>query len=268
MNKLTFASLNTYGGVFNIYDLTRRYKNIGYYFNCSKVDIIHFQEIFTYYHLFLLRQLLKSYLYCVYTKSSFGPKGGLVTFSRLPIQKINYFSYLRKHVPYFSRSLIEILTQRGILITTLINHQLTLFNTHLTAVLNHNWSVSSKYYLELTAEINQFHQLIKKPNQAKSILISGDFNIAKKSQLYQQLTILPGLFDINKTDPKPTRHLEYALPGQKVNCVDYIFIFDLKKTCKITNPCRLFENKLKLDGKKTAYVSDHIGLSVEIDLPG
>src|SRR5437868_2071452 len=112
MGKLALASFNTFGisGPFNLF---QRYKIIAEYFNNHEVDVINFQEVLTYFHLVLFKIFLRKYPFVQFSPSLIGPKGGLVTFSKYPLQKINYLSYSKKHIP-IERVIFELIFQKGI----------------------------------------------------------------------------------------------------------------------------------------------------------
>jgi endonuclease/exonuclease/phosphatase family metal-dependent hydrolase len=266
VNKLVLASLNTCGGSFDLYNLTLRYKSIAKYFNNSPVDVINFQEVFTYYHLFLLKRLLSGYFFCTYQNSLLGPKGGLVTFSRLALEKTQYITYNRHFVPYLGKSYIEIFTMRGALVTDIKEINVSLVNTHLTAVLDHDWSKTGKYFSELSSEIDQFHQLVHNRTSSGLVVASGDFNIAKATDLYLKLIDYPTVYDPFKKDEIPTRHQEFAAVGKKTNHIDYVFIFDSKRQHKLLANERLFDDKVMLDNQQMGYVSDHVGLQVSLEV--
>ncbi len=258
MGALTVASLNTFGGVVDIYNLALRYKAIADYFNSSTVDVIQFQEVFTYLHLALFKYFLSGYQYCQFQASYMGPKGGLVTFSRHQLIKHRHINYSRHFVPYLGKSIIELFTQRGLLITEIKGFSVALINTHLTAVLNADWSQKSKYYKELSSEINEFHQLVNDESLNKIGIATGDFNTAKGSDLFWQLISCPRLNDPFEKDELPTRHQCFAALGRKTNCVDYIFVFGDKSLYKVKENKRIFTER--------PYASDHIGLQISLTL--
>lgn len=268
MRYLTLASFNTYGGVLDLYSLTSRYRAITNYFTNSAVGIINFQEVFTYYHLFLLKKLLKNYPFCIFEKSLFGPKGGLVIFSKYPLKKIRYESFIRNFIPFSLRSSLELLTQRGALVVKIEEFNLVLLNTHLTAVQNNNWSRDSIYFNELDNEIKQFHKIVKiEAKRNNTLIASGDFNIAKGTDLYRELIDYPFLNDPFKKNTSPTRHQSFASPNRKTNCVDYFFIFGSSKFYKVSKSKYIFTNKIFGQSQKNGYVSDHIGLQILFEIP-
>ncbi len=267
MQRVSVTTLNTFGGVINPSGLNSRYAAIARYFIKSEVDVINFQEVFTYYHLhLLLKSLKKRYPYHAFQNSYLGPKGGLVTFSKLPC-KGRYISYKRNFIPTTIKSSIELLTQRGALVTKVKNLNFTILNTHMTAVLNGDWSRKSKYYNELSSEIKQFHKIVENAHKNGNVLLaSGDFNIAKASQLYKELISYHSLVYPFKNSGVPTKHSSFPQTALKTNCVDYIFVFSNAKLYSIEKKKYVFTRKMALEHNKTGYVSDHIGLYVQIKL--
>ncbi len=268
MRYLTIASLNTFGGVINLVDLAQRYKTIANYFENKKVDIINFQEVFTYYHLYLLNKWLKnSYPFCTFQYSYLGPKGGLVTFTKVQTTK-HYASYTRNFSTATKGSKLEFLTQRGILISKLKDLNITILNTHLTAVLNNDWSKDSIYFYELMSEVKQFQKVVRNNKNSKVLIASGDFNIAKDSVLYQKLINIPTLYDPFKKDILPTRHQHFSKLKRKTNCVDYIFIIGNTSLYKGEKKKYIFTRKTQLQNGNVDYISDHMGIYLRIHLGG
>jgi len=78
--KLTILTFNTAGVPFIETNIRRRYKLIAAELNRQKYDIINLQEV----HLYPMVHLLKKIV---------GPKGGLVTFSKIPILATKYHQF-------------------------------------------------------------------------------------------------------------------------------------------------------------------------------
>ncbi len=258
LKKVT--TLNTFGGTLNLYNLNKRYKGITDYFLKSDTEVIFFQEVFTYYHLWLLEGLLKKHQYCLFEKSLVGPKGGLVIFSSFPIQKSHYVTFSRKNVPYFPSSLVELLIQRGMLTAKIFTgiEEITIVNVHMTAVLNHDWSKKSFYYHELLSEISQFHNFLRKKD-TKEVVIGGDFNIAKGTDLYHRLVSLPQLQDPFLYNVHPTQRKIGIETTREFNRIDYLFVYGLDGAIRSTDV--VAENKVKVNDQYL-YLSDHIGLEM------
>jgi endonuclease/exonuclease/phosphatase family metal-dependent hydrolase len=268
MNELTIASLNTFGGSLNTKSISERYQAIGNYFNTSSADVVHFQEVFTYFHLNLLKKNLPSFPHSAFIKSYLGPKGGLVTFSRHPFAKSRYILYSRPFIPFLGPSIIELLTQRGMLISqiTLERKTLTFVNTHLTAVINHVWTFQSKYFRELIHEILQFHTTLSALKSEGIVITVGDFNIAKGSELYQKLIDFPLLIDVFSQDKTPTLHDSNRRTLKSPVRIDYFFCYGSQQKYKVLNKKNIFTQQVKLNSSHWGLASDHSGLEVRLKL--
>lgn len=262
--KLIISSLNTYG--YPAYNrrlaLKDRYFAIANYFNDSKIDVIHLQEIFTYYHLLLFKKMLKSFPYHYFEKSLIGPKGGLVTFSRIPLVKIQYYRFLNLYTP-LNRSLLEaILGQKGMLITKIQDKDIALVNVHFKAVLNYDWNISGKYYKMVFSQVKKFKEILKN-KEFKIVIASGDFNLDRKSSIYEELLDLKGLKDINGKSKKNTFYNKFDRNTSLSYCLDYILIYGNSKKYKILDKRYVLEDMVKLRDS-WGFVSDHIGLSATL----
>lgn len=259
MYELKVATFNTFGGTLDIQDLNIRYLAITDYFLESNIDVIFFQEVFTYFHLSLLSGLVKKYQYCVYEKSLLGPKGGLVIFSYYPIRKSHYLTFSRRHIPYFPHSMVELLIQRGMLTAMISANEkvISLVNVHLTAVLNHDWSKKSSYYKELSSEISQLHCFLKSGVANNQVVIGGDFNIAKGTELYHRLIALPLLFDPFLNDFRPTQLKMSSKNSHKSKRIDYLFLYGRDNVA-----CSVGLIGTKKVKKQNIYLSDHVGLKM------
>ncbi len=267
ISKITLATLNTLGNPFQVDNLVLRYAAIASFFEKSDVDVLHFQEVFSFPHLFILRRKLKSYRYCIYKKSYLGPKGGLVTFSRVPIEVKKYKSFSKKRIAPIKKSVLEFLFTKGMLIAKVRNSNLYLMNAHLSAVYTGDWSDNTMFKGRLSSEISEFNQELSLLSVDQNVtLISGDFNTAKASNFYDQLKKSPLLYDSFEKSSKPTYHPEYLPKGRTNNCIDYIFIYGNKKNYFVLDRERILEEKLPLSTTLKNYATDHIGLKVTVEL--
>lgn len=262
MKKISIASLNIFGMSLNPFDLKLRYQTISSFFSGSNVDIVFFQEVFSYYHLSILKKALARYPFCIYYKSYIGPLGGLVIFSKYKLVNRNYIKFSSQNMPLLS--LPELIFQKGILFAELeLLYGIVLINTHFTAVIDQNWSSSGRYFKKTLSEIETFQKVIIKNPQKRIILTAGDFNIQKGSELYYQLINLDKLHDPFKENSLGTRH-QIFMPGKKPRCIDYLFIIGNKSDYKIDQKKFIFADKIKLINNKFGYVSDHLGLQVTV----
>lgn len=263
MRKLKLASINILGITLNFTTAKIRYQAIADYFNKSDIDVIFFQEVFSYFHLRILKDNIKEYPFCIYKPMFFGPKGGLVIFSKYKISNIFFVEYSLNKMPLVS--IPEKIFQKGILGGVIDDLDITLANTHLTAVINHDYSKSSKYFQNKIGEISEFHNTLKSIGENKLVIVGGDFNIKKGSDMYKQLINFKDLDNVFK-EGKPTRHREFVSKGSEPNCIDYLFIVSDGVKHKITAKEYIFSEKSRLSNRKFGYISDHIGLSVNVQV--
>lgn len=260
MTKVKVASLNTFGLPFLLGNLRTRYQAIASYFNSSDVDVILLQEIMTYGHFFLMKKHLNTYKYICYEKSYIGPKGGLVIFSRSPLQFKSYLTYPKR----FSRwdlSLIDVLTFKGILIAQLKDRDILLLNTHLNAVFDTNWTPYGKYYKTLKSQIEFFNKkLFGLRNAHTSVVACGDFNTERSSGLQKNLIKGTVFSDVFFSKPRPTHRTTFFMRS-KDYCIDYIF-FNGNKRYSLISKSYLFTEKMHLGKNRMGFVSDHIGLMI------
>lgn len=256
--KVTILSLNTYGMPLLSPYPDIRLTCIANTLSVEDIQIINFQEVHIYYYLDVLKKRLAAFPYVSYKRSLLGPKGGLVTFSKFPIKETTFISFKPvKKVLSSVLSLFDIIS-KGILITELEN-SLAIFNTHLTANKDNDWSVNNRYYPIHRSELAQLSTLVKTYTSNRDLLLSGDFNIAKGSDLYKNFVDISQARDAFATDLQPTYHKEFLPKGRLPYCIDYVFYFS-KHTIKAPQTSKMFQNKVKLKHGKNGYVSDHLAL--------
>jgi hypothetical protein len=85
--NLTLATFNTGGSPWPSRTIKERYHAIGHMFSHILPDVINLQEIWNYTLLAILQKELPSHRYRAYAPGTIGPKAGLVSLSRFPLQK-------------------------------------------------------------------------------------------------------------------------------------------------------------------------------------
>ncbi|HEY3559558.1 MAG TPA: endonuclease/exonuclease/phosphatase family protein [Kribbella sp.] len=243
MTGLTIVSLNTRGLPLFGSALRTRYTAIAEAFEKSLVDVVNLQEVLTYRHLHLLRRSMPSYR-TNFRPSAAGPAGGLVTFTRHPAVGTRYRRFpaapttagLRRRARLDARL-------KGVLFTRLPG--LTVLNTHLLANHDGDWSTANRYYpihhAQLTA-LTQYAGSVEGP-----MVLAGDFNIARDTDLYRDFLRSSGLVDAFGDDCPPTFHQAYLRPGQPAHCIDFILLSNLTAESAHTD---------------ANYPSDHLGLEI------
>lgn len=210
--------------------------------NGVNTDIINLQEVHTYDSLWLLRRYLaKNFPFVCYKPGIYGPKAGLVTFSKEPL-------HMKEFVP--------LSVNKGVLISEL-DGGLLVANAHLIANKAGDWSRTSRYYPLHEAQLDHMNEFFSGPDYTTcNIILTGDFNVAKSSDLYEYFTKGSSWYDAFRQDVTPTFHGEFLPSDRTPQCIDYIFT---RGNIEVKKAARAFEDEVE-----DTYVSDHIGLYVTV----
>jgi mRNA deadenylase 3'-5' endonuclease subunit Ccr4 len=91
--EFSLLSFNVFGAPFHPTKLfksllrthvRKRFRLLAKEITNAQIDILALQEVHTYPHFFVLKRHLTNYPFVLYTPSLYGPKGGLVIFSKIP----------------------------------------------------------------------------------------------------------------------------------------------------------------------------------------
>jgi endonuclease/exonuclease/phosphatase family metal-dependent hydrolase len=243
--------------------IKKRLNKIAEEVNTSQADIVAFQEVFTYAHLRFLRSHMPDFPYAAYKKSVVGPRGGLVIFSRVPLDSVTFHGFQTKG-KLFDRTVVGKLARVGYLITKIKGEPTYVINTHLTPNLDSDWNPHNTFVPIIEAQLKELAQVVNLLMQANNnVIIAGDFNTAKDSHLYQTFLMWTKMKDAFHNDNTPTTIGELLAKDKPEKRIDYIF-FSNNKSLVVTNTDHLFKKKKDLGNGKFSYLSDHIGLQVEL----
>jgi endonuclease/exonuclease/phosphatase family metal-dependent hydrolase len=230
--------------------LAARYAAIGAAFEASDVDVVNLQEVLSYYHLRQLTRGMPSFR-AGYRRSAAGPAGGVVTFSRLPVESARY---QRLPAP---RSTEMSLRLRGCLKGALVTRigGLSVVNAHLLANTDGDWSADNRFHPIHRAQLAALARLVG--GLGDPCVVTGDFNIPRHKPVVQDFLAATGLADAFGGECPPTFHLAYLSPGRHSQCIDFILTTGLTTSAAHL----LFAEKLAL-----GYVSDHLGLQADLQV--
>ncbi|WP_151757634.1 endonuclease/exonuclease/phosphatase family protein [Dictyobacter vulcani] len=196
-------------------------------------------------------------------------RNGLVTFSRSPLTTVEFINFppaaeprKKKWINRLKRSM----KKKGMLVSTHTEKLLTICNVHLVANGDADWSARSRYYSahehDIAALVDQLNVFTQK-RSGQLLIVSGDFNIPKWSDLYQKFIAMSQAKDLFEYDESPTYHQEFLIPGQIPHCIDYIFAVS-QNPFHIDHKAFLFQEKFSLSNQEDQYLSDHLGLYTRI----
>lgn len=263
--KLKLLTFNTLGTPFFAKDITTRYKRTAEIINNSAIDIVCLQELFSVYNKYLFDKWLTNYPYKIAKYSPFGVYGGLAIYSKVPIsfEEFHLYSYPQgTAIPFYTR-----LAKSGILVCKLQDVPLRLATTHLTTDTVHNITPKNKRYNLIRSQILQAADLFT--HNETSIVLTGDFNTAKNSMLYNEFLkttdAIDSFSEFDDITYSPQR-TPYRFPAEVASRIDFIFYKQHKNRIKMSEKSHMFTEKEVLSDGKSSYLSDHIGLTTTLEL--
>lgn len=234
--------------------------------NNSESDVIMLQEV----HLaVLLRFFIKhltNYPYVAYKKLQSRPRGGLVVFSKFPIE---YSSFTDFHYrgPIRSKAAVTRLVRNGILFVKLEGRNTILMNVYLNGDHDHLWTQESPYHKIQQSQVEQLFTLVNFFTQlGNTCIIAGDINFARTSPNYDLLMRMSKVTDAFVSSNKPTYREEFLPEGIPSQVLDYVLISSKTQTIRCADRTYIFTKPVKVTKKKSIFLSDHIGLSLTINL--
>jgi len=267
-SSIGIVNLNTFGFPLLNFSIKERYKKLAMFLEKEnrQINIINFQEVFTYFTLQILKKELTSYPYIIYKKSFFGPKGGLVCFSKYPIEEFRFIPFPKKIFSLNSPHLLPFLfNNNGFLVLYLSIIPLVIINTHITSNLKGDWSKQDDLYQQQKNELKTITTFITDFARKKiPVVFSGDFNIPADSNLYKEFVKNLYIKDIFSPIRKATFHQEFLPPKREAQCVDYIFLICSGKNVQLVKRDYLFNEKVHFSNGQMGYLSDHVGLYTKV----
>ncbi|MFI5712312.1 endonuclease/exonuclease/phosphatase family protein [Kribbella sp. NPDC051620] len=243
------ATLNTRGMPVKGSNLTVRYAEIARAFEASPAQVVNVQEVLTYYHLRRLAMGMPSFR-AAYRPSLAGPAGGVVTFSRLPLESTRY---QRLPAP---RSAERSLRWRGFLKGALVTRVagVSIVNVHLLANTDGTWSASNRFHPIHRAQLTALAQVVAE--LSSPCIVTGDFNIPLQKPLVQEFLSTTKLTDAFGGECAPTFQQAYLPAGMRSQCIDFIL------TAGLTTESA--EVVFEEESPTLGYLSDHLGLQARL----
>jgi sphingomyelin phosphodiesterase 2 len=257
---LTVVSLNTRGVPVFGSRLAERYAAIGAALESGDADVACLQEVFSWWHLWLLARRMRSFGQPRFRASPAGPAGGLVTFSRLPVSGTVYRGFglppRAASVPRAARLRAAV---KGALVTRLAGPGLRVVNTHPSPNPDGDWSPRGRFYPLHKAQLDVLARVVRGAG-GPAVVVCGDFNVNRDNPLFGSFLAGTGLADAFEGSCPATFRAEYLPAGATPHCIDFILTAgDVKAEAATV----MFAEKEPL-ASGPGYVSDHLGLRATI----
>lgn len=261
---LNLVTLNCFGVPF-VQNTRARLTTIARELDSTPADVVCLQEVQLSRYVPLLDRGFSRYPFVAFEPFFYAPKGGLLTFSRRPIDKTDFTLYPERgwwHTP----SLADRLLHKGILATELSHagQRIIVLNTHLTANYDGDWSPTNRYARLEQAQLRRLATLVNELDPESILIIAGDFNIPRHSWLYDEFVDATGVIDPLAGDTQPTYYPVFTLSRRYQQPIDHIFVrppagCDLTATAEF-----IFDAEVPLTSGHVGRVSDHTGIRVRL----
>jgi len=216
-SEFSLLSLNTFGIPFFL--SWGRLIRLASHLEQSAPTVICLQEIQQNAYAPLLVRHLPTYSQRAIFPYFYAPKGGLGTFSQVPLIQ-------RRFEPYLDRGLRFLITFadwalfKGVLIVQL---QIDfILNTHLNANYSGDWHPKNPLALVQRKQVQKISTLLDEIPAKALIILCGDFNFPRTSFLYEELVMQNRLIDSLNDDPRPTYRPFPLVPSSWKTSLDYI----------------------------------------------
>ncbi len=228
------------------------------------VDVVALQEVYTGAQVRYLRRLLPSLPHVAYRAGVLGqPRGALVTFSRLPLERPAFASFAGSAMWQLSRRVLRVAVQvrlKGLLVTRLRESGLVIANVHPSPNHDGDWSPGNRFFPMHQAQLRLINAVCTRYNVK---MLVGDFNVASGSRLAQEFLSAGGWLDVFGADDPPTFHIEFLGPGHHTaKRIDYILV---RGPGAVVDQAEvLFDGPVTQPGRPAMYVSDHMALHASV----
>ena len=171
----------------------------------------------------LLIQRLPTYPYQAIFPHIYAPKGGLGTFSRMPLIQQRFEPYLDRGLRFFI-TFADWALFKGVLVVLLQVEGVDVFvlNTHLNANYSGDWHHKNPLALVQLRQVQKLSALLEEMPAEALIVLCGDLNFPRASFLYEELVSRNGLTDPLRDDPRPTYRPFPLVPASWKTSLDYI----------------------------------------------
>lgn len=228
-------------------------------------DVVCLQEVqANVYQRHLIREC-SAYPHWAYKPFVHAPKGGLMSFSRHPIDYSHFTLYDERGL-WYTPAIADWILHKGILEVHLrVDDTLVIvMNTHLTANYTGDWGRKNAYAKHESAQLKQLAEMINVQPPEALIVVCGDFNIPRGSWMYEEFLHETKMIDPMTGDKQPTFRVPSMLPSRYAHAIDFTFL-RLPALPGIQAEANLeFCERVPLSARKHIYLSDHCAVSVRV----
>ena len=252
--RLAIASLNIHGVPLSRPPATVRAARIGELAGRMDLDVLCVQEVHTYPVLRALAAALPSLPYPGHVPGAARPSGGLVTFTRDPAARTTFRPLPApgpSGQPDRLRRLLNAERRKGLLVTDLAGDA-------------GDWSPGNRYAAVHQAQLAAVTAQATAEGERHTgpVVVTGDFNVAKNSDLFAGFAARSGLEDAFAGQAPATFRTR---PGRLPCCIDHLLYRPGRDRLAVAESTLAFTAEQPWPGQPPAYLSDHLGLLVRLE---
>ncbi len=171
-----------------------------------------------------MKRCLPSYPYAVYQPHWYAPKGGLMTFSRLPLTGSAGFRPFPNRGRLLSIGWSDWTLQKGVLVAEadVSGQKMVVLNAHLQANYSATFGPNRLFGRIQLDQVRHLAELVCAQPADAVVIACGDYNFPRNTQMYRELISRTGFSDPLAEDPRPTYRAFPYLPARWNLSLDFV----------------------------------------------
>lgn len=242
----------------------RRLRTLAHELEERPYDLVCLQEVQAHPYRRLLTEGLGSYA-ARFEPFVYAPKGGLLTLAHHHIARADFTLY-QERGGWLGPSAADRLLHKGVLQSEIVIGGLRVLalNTHLSANYRGDWSGQNQYVRVERAQLAQLAGLVRALPAQALVLVAGDFNVPRQSDLFQEFLAASGLCDPLAGDTRPTYRPLAGMPAHFALPIDFALVRAPALPGLRVRSDLCFQQRRPLLGGGEAFLSDHCGIELEV----
>ena len=237
--------------------------------NRSDYHLVALQEVQARRYRQLLAAACTSYPAQAFEPFLHAPKGGLLTLSRLPIERAKFTLYRARRIAR-PPGIMDWMLHKGALETRLVvaGVPIVVLNTHLNANYSGDWRADNRYARAEQAQLRELAEIVAAQPPDALVIAAGDFNLPRASWLYDEFLAASGMVDPLAGDARPTYRTPPGVPARYALPIDFAFVRAPRLPGLQVHADLRFGDKVTVAGRRPVYLSDHLGVELRVAWDG
>jgi endonuclease/exonuclease/phosphatase family metal-dependent hydrolase len=233
--------------------------------NQHPADVVFLQEVQIHPVRRTLQQRTNTFPHAVYEPFFYAPKGGLLTLARHKIES-HLFTLYPERGRRLAPTLADVILHKGVLLSRLELHgtPIVAINTHLSANYAGDWNLAHPYARTERDHLQRLAAIVVAQPDNAIVLVGGDFNVPRHSQLYDEFIAASGLHDPLAGDMRPTYRPMRAIPARFALPIDWLLVRHPALPGLRISSDLFLESAVPFEGGGSGFLSDHAGIELTL----